>query len=272
MRRRALIFTVASAVLVSACGRPSGVVTDPPVSGGASTTGASSSTGGAQTSGTRTVLAQLGLNLHDQPAVTARVVGTAARGVELTVVAFRPDNGGWYQVKGQTTTGWITADPALSASGSFLNFSSDDKQFSVLYPQSWTYADSTVETVFMPQSGDASMAVRPASSRDNAGLPGYQQASDTQVVACGYTGDLITYNGGPASPQATSDAGGGKVRRLAHFAQLWLKFDATHFLDLEANYSADADLQTFTDLANSIVFPHQQCEQVATPAATPTPA
>ena len=268
---RLRLLGVGTALLLLGCGQGSGVATDPPVSGSATSNGSASASAGPQTSGTRTVLAQLGLNLHDQPAVTAHIAGTAARGVELTVIAYRPDDGGWYQVKGQTTTGWITADPSLSAAGSFLQLNSDDKQYSALYPQTWTYADSAAETVFMPQSGDASIVVRPAASRDRVGLPGYQQASDTQVVACGYTGDLITYTGGPAAPSPTTDPEGGKIRRLARFAQIWLKFDATHFLDIEYNYATDADLQTFADFYNGIVFPHQQCEQVATPAASPTP-
>lgn len=263
-----------AALLLAACGRPTGVATNPPVSGGLiSGVPTAAASGGAQTSGTRTVLAELGLNIHDQPAVTAHVVATPARGAELTVLGYSADNGGWYQVKIGSSQGWITADPTLSAEGNFIEFASDGKAFSALYPASWTYSDLQAETVFTPQSGAASIVVRPAASRDalgSAGLGGYTQSGDQQVVVCGYTGDLVTYGGGPQQAQPTTDPNGGKVSRLALFAQIRLTFDSSHFLDLEYNYSSASDLGTFTDFYNGIVFPFSQCQQVSTPAPSPS--
>lgn len=264
-----------SFVLVG-CGsaRPSGVATNPPFAGGSPGVGGpSASASGPQTSGTRTVLVSLGLNIHTSPAVSAKVVATAPRGDELTVIGFNPDNGGWYQVKGQTATGWVTADPNFTASGSLANFHSDDKHFSALYRSDWTFSDSPAATVFRPKDGATTIVVRVAATPVQlgpAGLPGYKQDSTDAFVACGYTGDLTTYSGGGASPQPTTDSSGSHVTRLADFAQIRLTLDSTHVIDIESNYAQASDLQYFRDFVNAITYPFQLCQQVAPPTAAPT--
>ncbi|MGI8846646.1 MAG: SH3 domain-containing protein [Candidatus Dormibacteria bacterium] len=276
MRRRRLLPILVAAALCGCgnAGSPTGVATNPPV--GANSGTGNSSNGSSptpQTSGTRTVLAALGLNIRDAPARTANIIGNGARGTELTVLAYKADNGGWYQVKGQTLTGWITSDPIYTANGRFTEFPTGDKKFSALYPADWTFADSPTETTFRPQSGSASIAVRPAPTRaalGTPGLPNYTREKSDTVQACGYTGDLITYKGDQSAPQPTTDAGGGKVNRLPRFAQLWLIFDPSHALDIEANFATAAELQTFRDFVSGITYPYQLCQAQATPAPAPT--
>ena len=45
------------------------------------------------------------------------VLGTAAWGSVLTVLGHTGADGGWFEVKGATHTGWISGDPMLSAAG-----------------------------------------------------------------------------------------------------------------------------------------------------------
>ena len=99
-------------VLVAACS-PSGGSSGPRPPGAAVTVPPAISTTttipGIQTSGTRTVLSPIGLNVRDQPAATGRVLGVAGQGAALAVIGYTPAGGGWYHVHGATVTGWISA-------------------------------------------------------------------------------------------------------------------------------------------------------------------
>ena len=123
MRLRWVPVALAIAVLAG-CGPattpPTGIATNPPVQSTASTGGATPSASAA--SGVRTVLSTLGLNIRGAPALTGPILGTAAQGAQLSVVGHTDQNGGWYQVQGQTVSGWISADPSLSATGQFQQY------------------------------------------------------------------------------------------------------------------------------------------------------
>ncbi|MGD0447049.1 MAG: SH3 domain-containing protein [Candidatus Dormibacteria bacterium] len=265
---------------------PTGVATNPPVSGGTGTataTPAASGSAGVQTSGERTVLVQDGLRIHSSATLSAAVEGTAAWGVTLTVVGYDasggpwPDSsspGGWYQVEGSTVTGWIIADPTYTASGLLSSVGFQDKQIDgVLYPTDWTYSDNSGEVIFEPQTGTdlPTLVIREAttlSALGPAGLTGFASvSSNSEVVACGYTGTLVKYAAGPAtSPQPTTDPGGGSVTRLADFAQFRATLSPSYAIDIEMNYSTADDFAVLENLLNSIRYPFPDCE-----AVTPTP-
>jgi hypothetical protein len=236
------------------------------------------------------VLSPIGLNLRSAGAPTANPVGTAARGTLLTVLDHSDANGGWYKVMGQTTTGWITADPDLTAPGHFSNFQSDQFAFSALYPDQWTFANEPADVIFKPQSGPQAILVRPAPALPAlgpSGRAGYAAVTQSDQVICGVTGTLVGYDrqGGGSSaspapgsaPASPSPAGSGvpapvQAPELAHFAQMRLRLDATHFLELDYNYDAVDQLQTFGNFYNSVTFPFPQCTGPVTPApVVPTP-
>src|SRR5579864_8381940 len=121
--------TLTAAMLLVACG-----------SSGAPAGSSSGGSAGASQSGpsatpqlagsTRTVLTQLGLNMHSDPSRSASVVGVLGQGAQVTVLDYTASNGGWFKVQGQTVTGWIVADPTLTAAGALTSYSSSDRGFS----------------------------------------------------------------------------------------------------------------------------------------------
>ena len=258
---------------VAACGdtaTPTGVATNPPGQGVTGTSGATGSPSSG--AGVRTVLSPLGLNIHSDPQLSSPHLGTAAQGAVLNVLDHTDQNGGWYRVQGQTVTGWITADPTLTAAGQFQSFSSSDAGFSVLYPQDWTFAQEPADTLFHPISGPQSLVVRSGESvaAFATGGPGYAGAGQQTVVVCGVTADLDLYK---RSAGASASAVPGTAAPLALLAQVRLRLDATHALALDYNYSAAADLAVFSDVYNSMTFPFPQCQAPApsAPPASPAP-
>jgi hypothetical protein len=265
-------WTVFAALVLAGCGvnsAPTGVATNPPVQG-TGTSGGSGSPSAAPASGVRTVLSPLGLNIRSDAAVTAARLGTAAQGAVLTVVGHTAQNGGWYKVQGQTVNGWITADPSLTAAGQFQQYQSQDRMFSALYPQAWTFAESPASVLFHPAAGPQTIVVRNGAHIADfgaAGGSGFTGSGQESVVVCGVTGDLNEYahNGAPSSTPAPGTAG-----PLALLAQIRLRLDSTHALALDFNYTAATDLDSFSAFYNSMTFPFPQCQQAASPAPSPT--
>jgi uncharacterized protein YgiM (DUF1202 family) len=264
---------VLAGVCLAGCGdstsAPTGVASNPPGQGAVSGTprGTPSSTG---SSGVRTVLSPLGLNIHSTPALSSPHLGTAAEGVVLAVLDHTDQNGGWYKVQGQTVTGWITGDPTLTAPGQFQQFQSTARNFSALYPQDWTFAEETSDTLFHPLSGPQTIVVRGATRVSDfgaGGAPGYLGSGQTTVIVCGVTGSLNEYarTGGAVTTPTPGTAG-----PLALLAQIRLRLDAAHALALDFNYSAASDLGVFNDLYNSMTFPFPQCQAPAAAAPSPT--
>jgi len=288
-----VIATVLIGALLSSCGgegRPTGVATNPSSGDRSGSTTGSPSSGSIQTSGARTVLSPIGLNIRSDSAPTAPPLGTAGRGTLLTVIDHTERNGGWYKVKGETTTGWITADPDLTAPGHFSNFESDQLAFNALYPDQWTFVNEPGDVVFKPQSGPQAILVRPAGSLTllgPAGRAGYAAATQADVVVCGTTGSVVGYdrqgNGSGPSPAAGRPAPSGappvasgvppvvSAPPLAHFSQLRLKLDATHALEVDYNYDAPDQFQAFKNFFFSVTFPFPQCMQTASPEPSAAP-
>ena len=221
---------------------------------------ASPSPAAPSVSSVRTVLAQLGLNIHARPSATSPVLGVAAQGTTLTVLQ-QQSGGGWFEVQGQTVTGWIVSDPALTAPGLFTAFNSQQLAFSALYPQSWTFAVAGTSVLFRPQQGAQTILVRTATSASAFGgaPPGYLSSFSQQEIVCGYTGTLVEYElaGGSATPSPPVPG----VTSLPLMADIGLTFDATHAMDLSFEYSAQSDLSVFQDFYNSLVVPYPLCEQ-----------
>ena len=258
-----------TAITVAACGdttTPTGVASNPVARGGS---GAATASPSSSTSGVRTVLSPLGLNIHSDPGVTSPHLGTASQGVALTVLDHTDQNGGWYKVQGQTITGWITADPSLTAAGQFQQYSSTPRAFSALYPVDWTFADEPADVLYHPVDGLQTIVVRNGTTTADFGAAGassYVGSGQQTVVVCGVTGDLDKYTrtGAPAPSPIPGTAG-----RMAMLAQIRLRLDATHALALDFNYATPADLDVFMAFFNSMIFPFPQCQA---PAPSPTPA
>ena len=227
----------------------------------------------------RTVLSQLGLNLHSSPDTASSVVATAAQGVVLTVQDYQASGGGFYKVQGSSTSGWIVADPTLTASGAYQSYSSSDRGFSVLIPQTWTFAEEPADVLFRPQQGTQTIVVRNAANTAALGSEapsGYTQATSQQEIICGYTGQLDFYASGGTAPQATPSPSGSPssasaAQRLANYAAVRLRFDATHTMEIAFNYATKDQLSVFQDFYNSISFPFPLCQAPA-PSASAAPA
>jgi SH3 domain-containing protein len=277
----------ATAVLATACsfgggggGSPTGVATNPAdLPSGGALHNASPSPGGtptAQTSGVRTVLAPLGLNLRASASATAQVLGTVAQGTVLTVIGYDATGTGWYRVKGDTTAGWITANPQFSSPHHFSVYQSPQRGFNALYLEDWTFSENPNSVVFRPQtSGGQAIVVQNGANLDAlgpAGRDGYTLVSTGSAEVFGVTGVLRTYNrtGTVASP------GPDTPPPLTHLAEIRLTIDSSRAMRLDFAYDNAADLQEFTDFYNSVAFPPPATpgpsgSPGASPAASPTP-
>ena len=87
-------------------------------------------------------------------------------------------------------------------------------------------------------------------------------------VVCGYTGQLNEYARGGAVPQTTPSPNGSSATRLANYADIRLKLDATHAMEIGFNYESKNQFVDFQNFYDSITFPFPQCEA---PAAAPSP-
>ena len=167
---------------------------------------------------------------------------------------------------------YLLADPSLTAEGQFTPYSSDSRMFSALVPNTWTFAEELADVVFRPQQGQQTIVVRTAATRSALGQEtpsGYVTTFSSTEVVCGYTGQLIEYTRSGAAPQPTPSPNGSASTRLADYADIRLKFDATHVMEIAFNYAGKDQLVDFQNFYNSVTFPFPQCEA---PAATPPPA
>jgi hypothetical protein len=221
-----------------------------------------STTAGTQISGVRTVLSSVGLNIRAQASKSAAILGTAAQGATLTVLAHTDQGGGWFEVKGATHTGWISDNPTLSAAGKLVSYTSTEPPFGALYPEGWTVANlPPASVVFRSGSGSDAFVVTAAGSVTQLarGRGGYRQTDDEQLVVCGVTTDLVTY--AQVSAQSTLPALPGGVSTEKYLVQVRLTLDAQHALGIDANLSNTSLLQTVHDFANSLTFPSPLCER-----------
>jgi hypothetical protein len=220
---------------------------------------------------TRTVLSPLGLRIHSTPALgSTNVVGDAAQGATFTVLAYQSGGGGWLRVQGRSVTGWIVADPALTAAGTFNHYGAANGT-AALYPQSWGFQQEPYGVIFLPQQGTQSILLETApalASFGPPGLPGYTQSTNGTVEVCGYTATLAEYARNASASGATPTP--LPVPRLELYTEIRIKFDSTHAMLIGFNYQNSSQLDVFNDLYDSITFPFPLCEAPAKP--TPTPA
>ena len=193
-------------------------------------------------SGPETVLSPIGLNVRGGPSKSAKVIATAAQGAVFQLLAHTDKEGGWYEVHGPTVTGWISADPVYSAPGRFGYYTSS--AFNVLFPAGWT-ATGTPKTgvVFRPPAPPEKIVITASTSLDE--LPtvsqgaGVSERSSQQVVACGVTAHLYTYN--TSSPDK-------------YYADVALSLGTGHAIGLNATLSSLSQMPTVLDFVNSISF------------------
>lgn len=234
------VLAVGAVPLIAACSSSGGRAI-PTTTSAAPTT--STTAAGVQTSGDRTVLSPLGINVRANPARTAHVLGTADQGTVLRVLGHTDAGGGWFEVRGQTVTGWITGDPKLTAAGAFQSYSSNS--FSALYPEGWKVTPSAAGVGFLDSSGPDSIRVTSAATVDKLpkGRAGYSLQDSKSVVVCGVTSHLVTY----------SSAG-------SYLLQVRLTIDAHHALGVYGTLTGlGAPLAPFQAFLYSLSFPGPQC-------------
>jgi hypothetical protein len=220
---------------------------------------------------TRTVLSPLGLRIHSAPVLDSKnVLGGFSQGRTFTVLEYQSGGGGWFRVQGRTLTGWVVADPSLTAAGTFNQYS-EASGFTALYPQTWGFQQESFGALFVPQQGATQSAVletrNSLKSFGAMGLPGYTQSSTSAVIVCGYTGTLAYYMKAASYTGATPSP--LPVARQPIYAEVRFTIDSSHAVLIGFNYENSGQLDVFSALYNSLAFPFPLCEAPA--AATPSP-
>jgi Bacterial SH3 domain len=220
---------------------------------------------------TRTVLSPLGLRIHSAPVLDSKnVLGGFSQGRTFTVLDYQSGGGGWFRVQGKTLTGWVVADPSLTAAGTFNQYA-EANGVTALYPQTWGFQQESFGALFVPQQGATQSAVLETGnslrSFGAAGLAGYTQSSVGPVLVCGYTGTLAYYVKAASYTGATPAP--LPVARQPLYAEIRLTIDSTHAVLIGFNYENSTQLDVFSALYNSVAFPFPLCEKTA--AATPPP-
>jgi hypothetical protein len=205
---------------------------------------------------TLTILAPLGINLREGDTSSAPLLATLPQGTVVTVMAQSARNGGWYQVSGDSGTGWIADDPAFSSPGHFEAYASDQRGFSALYPDSWTFMEGPAGVVFGPLTGRGStITVSAGPSLDAlgpAGRPGYSTASVTPVEVYGVTGELRLYVHTSAAPASGAARTAPAPQRLA---EVRVTIDRRRAMRIDLSYESPADLRFLRDFYDSIIVP-----------------
>jgi hypothetical protein len=220
---------------------------------------------------TRTVLSPLGLRVHSVPVLAStNVVGGFSQGRSFTVLEYQSGGGGWYRVQGATLSGWVVADPTLTAPGTFNTFAQSDG-ITALYPQTWGFENESFGALFVPQQGTGQSAVieiaNSLKSFGAPGLPGYTQSTAVPLLVCGYTGTLSYYVKDAVYSGATPPP--LPVAREPLYAEIRFRIDSSHAMLMGFNYQNPGQLEVFAALYNSVSFPFPLCEAPA--AATPKP-
>jgi hypothetical protein len=211
-----------------------------------------------------TVIAPLGLKLRDAGSTDGAVLGSLGQGTVVTVLAHGGQNGHWYQVKGETQTGWITDDPSYSSPRHFELYQSDAHGFSVLYLDTWSFMEGAGAVSFRPQSGGYPRITvangANLSALGPAGMEGYATVEVDSAEVYGITGVLKLYaRGGTAAPSTP-----GEQPLPPRLAELLVTLDAQRAMRLDFLYTSADDLRTFRDFYGSIIVP-----QPASPGAAP---
>jgi len=267
----AAALAAAVAVLLAACAGVPSSPTRTPSAGPTLVTSPTPSPTPQLVGTTRTVLSPLGLRIHSAPVLAStNVIGGFSQGRTFTVLEYQSGGGGWFRVQGRTLSGWVVADPTLTAAGTF-NLYTEADGVSALYPQTWGFQVETIGAIFVPQSvATESVVLNVGKSLKSLGAPGllgYAPTSSAPVVVCGYTGTLAYYTKVPAYSGPTSAS--IPVARQPLYAEIRLSIDSTHALLIGFNYQDSSQLDVYSALYNSVAFPFPRCEAPAT--ATPSP-
>ena len=191
------------------------------------------------------------------------MLGTAAQGVVLTVLRYTRANGGWFAVRGLAATGWISAQPALSAPGVFRSYRSS--RFAALYPATWREvpvqapATATSSVAFRPASGAGDIVVTTAAGVTQLpnGRPGYGLRSVSQVLVCGITAGLVVFQRATAAPAAPPAS---VPESLSYLAEVRLPIGKQGALGLYADMpDLGPTLQVFRQFVAAVTFTAPQC-------------
>lgn len=213
--------------------------------------------------GSRTVLSPIGLNVRAHPQKDASLVGSAAQGVVLTVTGYTSAAGGWYEIKGTSVTGWVTADPTLSAAGEFRPY--NGTAFNALVPATWTSNEEPPATVAFaaPSGGDNVIATTAANVTSLPAVPvGYGETSSEQVVVCGVTTRMLTFSrvGSTPSTSAATSTTVATGTPQASLVQVKIPVDAQHALGFYANLAdLNVSLPNFKAIIYSVTFASPVC-------------
>jgi hypothetical protein len=219
---------------------------------------------------TLTVIAPLGLKLRDAGSSDGAVLGSLGQGTVVTVVSDGGQNDHWYQVKGETQTGWITDDPAYASPRHFELYQSDAHGFSALYLNTWAFTEGAGAVIFKPQSGGYPQITAATGATLDAlgpaGMEGYATVEVDAAEVFGVTGVLKLFSRSGAAPAATP----GQQPPPALLAELRVTLDAKRAMRLDFLYPKADDLRTFRDFYGSIIVPQPAAPGAASP--TPRPA
>jgi hypothetical protein len=259
------VAVVLAAAGLASCGSSGTAPTTPTPHPSASASASPSASPGAVAVGSSlTVIAPLGLKLRDAGSTDGAVLGSLGQGTVVTVLAHGGQDGHWYQVKGETQTGWISDDPAYTSPRHFELYQSDAHGFSVLYLDSWSFTEGAGAVSFKPQSGGyprITVATGPnLAALGPAGMEGYATVEVDSAEVYGITGVLKLYARGGTAPPATP----GQQPPPPRLAELLVTLDAQRAMRLDFLYSSSDDLRTFRDFYGSIIVP-----QPASPGAAP---
>jgi hypothetical protein len=197
-----------------------------------------------------TVLAPDGGNFRNGPSPTAAVTGVVAQGVTLPIVSQSSADGGWWEVKGSSADGWITANSQDTSTGSFQTYSggTTTSPWSVLFPSSWQFAQASAGVIVFSGPNTESITVTVAATTGQlpaAAASGTTEKDVASIEVYGVTTAQVTYAGnGYLSAVVLQGAPG------------------TAFLIVAKGPSASAGAE-FTVFLNTFKF--------TLPAATPTP-
>ena len=144
-----------------------------------------------------TVIAPDGVNFRTDPSTTAQVIQVIAQGVTLPIVSETSAAGGWWEVRGNTATGWVTSNPQDTSTASFQMYQSGGSaNWSVLYPSGWQFAQLSTGAISFNGPGGESISVTAGAS--TAQLPpaapsGTPTSGVSAVVVYGVTTSLVTF-------------------------------------------------------------------------------
>lgn len=142
------------------------------------------------------VVAVLGLNVHQEPALTAAVIGTAAQGSELDLKQTRTvGNQTWLDIAAAdgSISGWVLDQPDLVIHQPVNLHIDSDQSWSMLFPSAWAVQQPGAPTGTTTLSGGGiSMTVDVEAAAPKFTPPGSDQ-QDQQVEVYGKTTVLSTY-------------------------------------------------------------------------------